>query len=230
MIIVLKLRQAELLWWKLGGEGEVNLPEHPCEAPPNPKLFWQWGSLTSLPVLCDLGQVPLPFWTSVSPSIKWDVKPIVLWGLFLSGSHIPGVCVSPPLETKASEAWFCRSPGPGRGNSWGQAGQLPIVQERRRRRCMVLSKVTAGWAWLGASSSPAICASFLQSAGGWGWEGADGAQGQTATWWAGEGLPEKEPGKSPVVSSWVLNSFHPPFPHLLFQRSREGRIYRPGSS
>lgn len=60
--------------------------------------------------------------------------------------------------------------------------------------------------------------------------GADGAQGQTATWWAGEGLPEKEPGKSPVASSWVLNSFHPPFPHLLFQSSREGRIYRPGSS
>ena len=218
MIIVLKLRQAELLWWKLGGEGEVQPARVPYEAPPNTKLCWQWGSLTSLTVLCDLGQVLLPSWTALSPSLKWDVKPIVL-------------CLSSPGD-KDLRSWFCRSPGPGRGNSWGQAGQLPIVQERRRRRCMVLSKVTAGWAWLGASSSPAICASFLQSAGGRGGRlrGADGAQGQTATWWAGEGLLEKEPGKSPVASPWVLNSFHPPFPHLLFQSSREGRIYRPGSS
>ena len=70
MIIVLKLRQAELLWWKLGGEGEVQPAQAPYEAPPNPKLGWQWGSLTSLTVLCDLGQVLLPSWTALSPSLK----------------------------------------------------------------------------------------------------------------------------------------------------------------
>lgn len=37
--------------------------------------------------------------------------------------------------------------------------------------------------------------------------------------WEGEGLPEKEPRKSLVAYSWVLNSFCPPSSHLLFQSS-----------
>lgn len=78
----------------------------------------------------------------------------------------------------------------------GPGWPAPNCSRRRRRSCVVLSKVTAGGAWLGASSSPAICASFLQSTGGGRWGLPVGPRARQQPGWGGEGLPRKCQGRA----------------------------------
>lgn len=127
--------------WEGGNATCLSTP-HPVGCPQIPSFTGSEEAPLLCLVLCDLGQVPWLFWAQFPhlEEVVWD--PVSSEDL--SSSDVQGVCVSPPPETKASEAWVGRSPGPGRGNSWGQAGWLPIVQGRRRRRCTVLSNVTAG--------------------------------------------------------------------------------------